>query len=75
MVDFRLSSKYAYSDNHQMTYFISRTFRKSGPYAKIPSTGQKHLYERLEDANFKHDNNFLNLKPKITQTRRFWFQV
>ena len=34
MVDFRLSSKYAYSDNHQMTYFINRTFRKSGPLEK-----------------------------------------
>ena len=52
-----------------------RTHRKSGPYAKINCIGQKYLYDKLEVADFKYDNNFLNLKPKITQTRHFWFQV
>ena len=36
---------------------------------------QKHLYDKLEIADFKYDNNFLNLNPKITKARYFWFQV
>ena len=44
-------------------------YRKSGPYAKIHCIGQKHLYDKLEVTDFKYDNNFLNLKPKITQIR------
>ena len=52
-----------------------RTYRKSGPYAKTHCIGQKHLYDKLEVADFKYDDNFLNLKPKITETRHFWFQV
>ena len=72
-----------------MTYLINRAFRKSGPlekadpghieknrpYAKNHSIGQKHLCDKLEVADFKNDNNFLNLKPKITQIKHFWFQV
>ena len=72
-----------------MTYFINRTFGKSGPLGKADSGptknvdpvpkftvyGQKHLYDKLEVVDFDHDNNFLNLKIKITQTRHFWFQV
>ena len=50
-----------------MTYFINRTFRKSGPqayrktgpYEKIHCVGQKHLYDKLEVADFKYDNIFL----------------
>ena len=52
-----------------------KTYRKTRPYAKIHCIGQKHLYDKLEVADFKYDNNFLNLKPKITQTRHFWFQI
>ena len=52
-----------------------RTYRKREPNAKIHCIGQKHLYDKLEVADFKYDNNFLNLKRKITQTRHFWFQV
>ena len=72
-----------------MTCFINRTFRKSeplekadpvptvtaNPMHKIHCIGQKHFYDKLEFADFKYDNNFLNLKPKITQRRYFWFQV
>ena len=55
-----------------MTYFMNRTFRKSGPrtyrisgpYAKIHYIGQEHLYDKLEVADFKYDNNFLNLKVR-----------
>ena len=35
----------------------------------------KHLYDKLEVADFKYDNSFLNLKLKITQKRHFWLQV
>ena len=67
MVDVRLGSKYASSVNHQMSYFIKRTFRKSGPYAKLCSIGQKHLNNKSEVADFKYDNNFsLKLQPKCT---------
>ena len=52
-----------------------RTYRKSRPNANIHCIGQKYPYDKLEVADFKYDNNFLNLKPKITQTRHFWFQV
>ena len=62
-----------------MAYFINRIFRKSGPLEKtgrgpkkksgpnanIHCIGQKHPYDKLEVADFKYDNNFLNLKPKI----------
>ena len=56
-----------------MAYFINqtfrksrlRTYRKSGPYAKIHCIGQKHPYDKLEVADFKYDYDFLNLKPKI----------
>ena len=37
----------------------------SGANAKIHCIGQKHPYDKLEVADFKYDNNFLNLKPKI----------
>ena len=44
-----------------MAYFIKRTFRKRGPrtltksghYTKIHCIGQKHLYDKLEDADFQ----------------------
>ena len=83
ILDFKLGSKYSSSVNHQMIYFINRTFRKSGPrtyrktepYPKIHSIGQKHLYGKLEGADIKYENNFLNLKPKIIQGRHCWFQV
>ena len=85
-----LGSKYAPSANDQMAYLMNRTFwksepleksgprtyRKSGPYAKIHYIGQKNPYDKLEVADLKYDNNFLNLKLKITnKTRHFWFQV
>ena len=75
--DFRLGSTYTSSVNHQRTFRESgpRTCRKSGPYAKIHCIGQKHLDDKLEVADFKYDNNLLNLKPKITPTRHFWFQI
>ena len=45
----------------------TRTFTKSGPYAKIHCIGQKHLYTKLEVADFKYLNNFsLNLQLKNT---------
>ena len=50
-----------------MAYFINWTFRKSGTYAKIHGIGQKHLYDNLEIADFKYDNNFLNLNSKIVE--------
>ena len=72
-----------------MTYFINRAFRKCGPLEKAEPGPiekadpmlkftvlvKKHLYDKLELADFKCDNNFLNLKPKITKTRHFWFLV
>ena len=43
------------------------TYRKNKPYANIPCTGQKHLNDKLEIADFKYGNNFsLKLQPKIT---------
>ena len=43
----------------------SRTFRNSGTYAKIHCIGQQHLYDKLEVADFKCDNNLsLKLEPK-----------
>ena len=38
-----------------------RTYRKSGPYAKIHYIGQKNPYDKLEVADFKYDKYFLNL--------------
>ena len=73
--DIRLGSKYASSFNLQVAYFINWTFRKSGPLEKenpgpiekanIHCIAQKHPYDKLEVADFKYDNNSLNLKPKI----------
>ena len=42
-----------------------RTYTKSGPNASIHCIGRKYPYDKLEVADFKYDNNFLNLKPKI----------
>ena len=58
IVDVRLGFKYASSVNHQMSYFIKGTFRKSAPYVKIHCIGQKHLNDKLEVADFEYDNNF-----------------
>ena len=68
-----------------MAYFINRTFRKSGIFEKadpgppekadpLPkfTIGQKHLYDKLEVAVFKYDNNFyLKLQPKSNKIRHF----
>ena len=56
-----------------MTYFINCTFRKSRPLEKADPGPiekavlcqnslywSKHLYDKLEVADFKYDNNFLN---------------
>ena len=75
MVDVPVGSKYASSVNHQMAYFMKRTFRKSGlqtfinssPYAKIHCIGQKQLYHKLKVAGLRYDNNFsLTLQPQKT---------
>ena len=78
IVDVRLGSKYSYSVNHQMAYFVPseswifrksgpRTLRKSRPYAKIHYIGQKRLYDKLQVADFKYDYNFFKkLRPKNT---------
>ena len=58
---------------YEMAYFISWTCWKKvplekadpGPIEKADPIGQKHLYDKLKVADFKYDNNFLNLKPKI----------
>ena len=50
-----------------------RTFRKSGPYAKIRCIG--HLYDKLEVADLKYGIDFSDLNPKTTQLRHFWFLV
>ena len=47
MLDVRLGSEYASRVNHQMSYFIKRTLRKGGPYAKIHCIGQKHLNHKI----------------------------
>ena len=80
VVGFRLGSTYASCVNHQMTYFINQTFRKTGPLEKAHPMPKftvlvKNTFITLEVADFKYHNNFLNLKPKIIQTRHFWFQV
>ena len=54
-----------------MAQFIKLTFRKSGPlekadpgtlksglYAKIHCIGKKHIYSKLEVADFKYDDSF-----------------
>ena len=67
-----------------MTYFIKWTFRKSGPwtftksglYAKIDCIGQKHLYDKLEVAGFKCDNNVRkNCGLKTPKSGIFGFKI
>ena len=45
------------------------TFRKNGSYPKIYCTGQKFRLDKLEEAYFKYDNNFLKLQPKTHPDR------
>ena len=56
-----------------MSYFIKRTFGKSGPEEKadigykIHCTGKNHLNDKIEIPDFKYDNNYsLKLRSKNT---------